>query len=151
MIFPCLHNDANGDYRGADRKVHRGAGFQNYTVLSLWDTYRAEHPLLAVIQPQRIDDFVNTMLAIADEQGKLPVWHLMGNETNTMIGYSAVPVIADAYLKGFRGFDAERAFAAMKGSAMRDDEGLDHVKQTRLHPRGQPVRIGRQGDGVRHR
>lgn len=129
MFFPCLHNDANGDYRGADRKVHRGAPFAYYSVLSLWDTYRAEHPLLAVVQPQRVDDFVNTMLAIHDEQGKLPVWHLMGCETNTMIGYSAVPVIADAYLKGFRGFDAERAMAAMKSSALADAEGLDHIKE----------------------
>lgn len=128
MIAPALFNDVNGEYRGADGEVRRG-DFTNYTILSLWDTYRAEHPLLTLTQPQRVDDFVNTMLAIADEQGALPVWHLMGNETNTMVGYHAVPVIADAYLKGFRGFDAQRALAAMKNSAMQDRAGLAQLKR----------------------
>ncbi len=128
MIAPGLFNDANGDYRGTDKEVYEHAGFDNYTVFSLWDTYRAAHPLFTLTQPDRVNDFVNSLLAAYDQQGKLPVWHLWGNETNTMVGYHAVPVIADAYLKGFRGFDAERAFEAMKTSALLDERGLDMVK-----------------------
>ncbi|MEZ5106198.1 MAG: GH92 family glycosyl hydrolase [Draconibacterium sp.] len=129
MIAPSLFNDVNGDYRGADRKVHQSPGLETYTTLSLWDTYRAAHPLYTLVQPNRVNDFVNTMLDIYDQQGKLPVWHLHGNETNTMVGYHAVPVIADAYLKGFRGFDAEKAFEAMKSFSMRDERGLDFIKK----------------------
>ena len=128
MIAPSLFNDFNGDYRGADKQVHQNPGYQTYTTFSLWDTYRAAHPLYTLVQPNRINDFVNTMLAIYDQQGKLPVWHLHANETNCMVGYHAIPVIADAYLKGFRGFDAEKAFEAMKGSAMNDFRGVDFVK-----------------------
>lgn len=128
MIAPGLFNDANGDYRGTDKEIYEHAGFDNYTVFSLWDTYRAAHPLFTLTQPERVNDFVNSLLAAYDQQGKLPVWHLWGNETNTMVGYHAVPVIADAYLKGFRGFDAERAFEAMKTSALLDERGLDMVK-----------------------
>jgi predicted alpha-1,2-mannosidase len=80
------------------------------------------------VQQERVNDFINSMLAIYQQQGKLPIWHLHGNETNTMVGYSAVPVIADAYLKGFRGFDAELAFEAMKTSALLDERGGDFVK-----------------------
>ena len=128
MIAPGLFNDANGDYRGTDKEVYQHPGFDNYTVFSLWDTYRAAHPLFTLTQPERVNDFVNSLLAAYDQQGKLPVWHLHGNETNTMVGYHSVPVIADAYLKGFRGFDAERAFEAMKTSALLDERGLDMVK-----------------------
>ena len=128
MIAPSLFNDANGDYRGADKQNHQNPGYQTYTTFSLWDTYRAAHPLFTLVQPNRINDFVNTILAIYDQQGKLPVWHLHANETNCMVGYHAIPVIADAYLKGFRGFDAEKAFEAMKSSAMSDFRGVDFVK-----------------------
>lgn len=134
MIAPSLFNDANGDYRGADHEVHQNPGHETYTTFSLWDTYRAAHPLFTLVQPERVNDFVNTMLDIYDQQGKLPVWHLHGNETNTMVGYHAIPVIADAYLKGFTGFDAERAFAAMKSFAMRDERGLDFVKSQGFIP-----------------
>ncbi|NCB08704.1 MAG: glycoside hydrolase family 92 protein, partial [Bacteroidia bacterium] len=128
MIAPSLFNDFNGDYRGADKQVHQNPGYQTYTTFSLWDTYRAAHPLFTLVQPNRVNDFVNTMLAIYDQQGKLPVWHLHANETNCMVGYHAIPVIADAYMKGFRGFDAEKAFEAMKASAMTDFRGVDYVK-----------------------
>ena len=128
MIAPSLFNDVNGDYRGADKQIHQNPGYQTYTTFSLWDTYRAAHPLFTLVQPNRINDFVNTMLAIYDQQGKLPVWHLHANETNCMVGYHAIPVIADAYLKGFRGFDAEKAFEALKASAMNDFRGVDFVK-----------------------
>jgi predicted alpha-1,2-mannosidase len=134
MIAPSLFNDANGDYRGADHEVHQNRGYETYTTLSLWDTYRAAHPLFTLVQTERVNDFVNTMLDIYDQQGKLPVWHLHGNETNTMVGYHAIPVIADAYLKGFIGFDAERAFEAMKTSALRDERGLDFVKSQGFIP-----------------
>ena len=134
MIAPSLFNDVNGDYRGADREVHQNPGFETYTTFSLWDTYRAAHPLFTLVQPERVNDFVNSMLAIYQEQGKLPVWHLMGNETNTMVGYHAVPVIVDAYLKGFDGFDAELAFEAVKAFAMRDERGLDFIKDIEYIP-----------------
>lgn len=128
MIAPSLFNDANGDYRGADRKIHKDPGHDTYTIFSLWDTYRAAHPLFTITQPERTTDFIKSMMAIYEEQGKLPIWHLAGNETNTMVGYHSVPVIADAYLKGIRGFDAEKAFDMMKASALLDEEGQDHVK-----------------------
>lgn len=129
MIAPALFNDHNGDYRGADMNVHRSATFDNYTIFSLWDTYRAAHPLFTLTQPERVGHFIQTMLAIRDQQGKLPVWHLMGNETDTMVGYHAVPVVVDAYFKGLLAADPERAYEAIKNSAMRDDRGLDSVKK----------------------
>jgi predicted alpha-1,2-mannosidase len=134
MIAPSLFNDVNGDYRGADREIHQNPGHETYTTLSLWDTYRAAHPLFTLVQQERVNDFINTMLNIYEQQGKLPIWHLHGNETNTMVGYSAVPVIADAYFKGFRGFDAELAFEAMKTSALLDERGLDYVKSRGFIP-----------------
>jgi predicted alpha-1,2-mannosidase len=98
-------------------------------VFSLWDTYRAEQPLLTLIQPERVNDMVNTMLNIFKQQRKLPIWHLMGNETDCMPGYSAIPVIADAYFKGFKGFDVNLAFEAMKASSTRDDYGMKLLKE----------------------
>ena len=129
MIAPALFNDHNGDYRGADGKVHRNPGFDNHTIFSLWDTYRAAHPLFTLTQPERVGQFIQTMLAIRDQQGKLPVWHLMGNETDTMVGYHAVPVVVDAYFKGLLNADPERAYEAIKNSAMRDERGLDSIKE----------------------
>lgn len=128
---PILFNDVDGSYRGMDRKNHPGAGFQNYTIFSLWDTYRAEHPLLTLLQPRRVDDMVQSMLAEYRESGlhSTPVWPLWGNETWCMIGYHSVPVIVDAYFKGFRGFDAEAAYQAMRDTAMQDRNGLKDYKQ----------------------
>ncbi len=128
MIAPSLFNDTDGTYRGTDKKVYQDPGFENYSVFSLWDTYRAAHPLFTLFQPNRVNDFINSLLVAYEQQGKLPIWHLKGNETNTMVGYHSVPVIADAYFKGFRGFDAEKAFEAMKTSALLDEEGQDFVK-----------------------
>ena len=122
MIAPNLFSDVNGQYRGTDKKVYDDPGFTNYTLFSLWDTYRAAHPLYTIMQPEKMSDMINSMLAIFDHQGKLPVWHLRGNETNTMPGYSAIPVVVDACLKGFEGIDIERAYNAMKVSAMGDFE-----------------------------
>ena len=99
FIAPSVFNDVNGDYYGTDKEVHRAASFTNLTTFSLWDTYRCENSLLTILQPERVSDIINSMLAIYQQQGKLPVWHLMGNETNTMPGNSATQVIADAYLE----------------------------------------------------
>jgi predicted alpha-1,2-mannosidase len=129
MIAPSIFNDRNGDYLGTDKKVYRNAKFTNLTTFSLWDTYRAAHPLFTIFQSARVSDMINSMLAIFRQQGKLPVWHLMGNETNTMPGYSAVQVIADAYLKGFRGFDTTLAWDAVKTTAMQDERAIYYVKK----------------------
>lgn len=124
MIAPSVFDDVNGDYYGADHKYHKGKGFKNYTTFSLWDTYRAAHPLMTIIHPEKVDDIINTFLNIYKEQGKLPVWHLMGNETNCMVGNPGVQVVADAILKGFKGFDSDLAYEAMRNSMMDSIRGL---------------------------
>jgi len=120
MMAPSVFSDADGRYRGPDDQVHRAEGFTFHSTFSLWDTFRAEHPLLMLTQPEaRNRDFVRSLIASADQSpfGILPVWQFAGRETWTMIGYHAVPVIADAYLKGLRGFDADAALGAMVRSA----------------------------------
>jgi predicted alpha-1,2-mannosidase len=129
MIGPALFNDHDRTYRGTDKKVYKNPGFDNYTVFSLWDTYRSAAPLSTLLHTDRVSSFVNSMLAIYQQQGKLPVWPLMGNETNCMVGYHAVPLIADAYLKGFKGFDPNAALEAMKVTSTRDEFGLKYVKE----------------------
>jgi predicted alpha-1,2-mannosidase len=116
---PTVYNDADGSYIGVDRKVHEHPGFNYYSTFSLWDTFRAEHPLMTLVQPGRVNDFVQSMLAFyqQSEPHALPMWPLACCETWCMIGYHSVPVIADAYAKSFRGFDAELAFEAMKKTA----------------------------------
>jgi predicted alpha-1,2-mannosidase len=117
---PSLFMDRDGRYRGPDNAVHRAEGFTNYSTFSLWDTYRALHPLLTILQsPQRTDDIVNSLLAAqrASPYGMLPVWAFQGQETWCMIGYHAVAVIADAWMKGIRGYDAPAALAAMVATA----------------------------------
>ncbi len=126
---PILFNDHNGDYRGTDKKEYKNPGFNNYTVFSLWDTYRACQPLYTLIQPDRVPDMVQSFLAIYQQQGKLPIWPLMGSETDCMVGYPAIPIIADAYFKGFKGIDPELALQAMKASTMRDDYGVNYLKE----------------------
>jgi predicted alpha-1,2-mannosidase len=128
MVAPSLFCDVNRDYRGADGKVHTGASFVNYTTFSLWDTYRAAHPLMTIIHPEKVNDMINTMLHIYLQQGKLPVWHLMACETDCMIGNPAVSVVADAWLKGFDGFDKKLAYEAMKTSSLLDERGLNYLK-----------------------
>ncbi len=117
MLVPNLYTDVDGSYRGRDFKIHKAEGFDNYTVFSLWDTYRAEHPLLTIIDQKRTNDFINTFLVQYEYGGLLPVWELSANETYCMIGYHSVPVIADAYVKGIRGYDIQKALTAMKHSA----------------------------------
>ncbi|WDF68202.1 GH92 family glycosyl hydrolase [Sphingobacterium oryzagri] len=129
MFAPSTFNDVNGDYMGSDFKPHKLTSGANYTTFSLWDTYRAAHPLMSIIHRDRLPDMVNTMLRIYQEQGKLPVWHLVGNETDCMVGNPGIIVVADAYLKGIDGFDKDLAYEAMKVSAMKDDRGLDSYKK----------------------
>ncbi|MDC8002113.1 GH92 family glycosyl hydrolase [Aequorivita todarodis] len=129
MIAPNLYQDVDGRYRGMDLEIHQSHDFENYTVFSLWDTYRAAHPLYTIIEKERTNDFINSLLAKYDEGGILPIWPLAANYTGCMIGYHAVPVIADAYLKGIRGYDAEKAFTAMKHSATQDKLGLKSYKE----------------------
>ena len=117
FICPNQFCDVNGDFRGMDDKVYTGNTFTNYTTLSLWDTYRQLQPMFTILAPDIVNDLVNTMLSICDQNGKLPIWPLQGGETNCMPGYSSVPVIADAYLKGFRGFDAGKALRQMVQTA----------------------------------
>lgn len=121
-IAPNLFSDVDGTYRGIDRELHQAEGWENYTVFSLWDTFRAAHPLFTLTQQDRIKGLINAMLVHYDESGLLPVWTLDGCETNCMIGYHAIPVIVDAAIKGFE-FDYEKAFEAMKASAMNDGSG----------------------------
>ena len=116
MIAPSLYNDVDGSYRGSDDKIYEKADFENYTTFSLWDTYRAEMPLLSIIEPERIDDMTEAMLKIYEQQGFLPVWHLMSNETFCMPGEAGVIAVGDAIVKGFSGFDREYALEAMKNS-----------------------------------
>lgn len=120
LLGPTLFMDSDGRYRGPDNAVHQADGWTNYSTFSLWDTYRALHPLTTLVQPpQRTNDFVNSLLASRRESpyGVLPVWPFHGLETWCMIGYHAAPVIADAYMKGIRGYDAEEALQAMVASA----------------------------------
>ena len=135
MIAPTLYCDVNGEYRGMNDMIYTDPKKANYTTLSLWDTYRALHPLMTIIQPEMVDDVVNSMLSIYRQQDKLPIWPLMSGETNCMPGYSSVPVIADAYLKGFTGFDAEEALQAMKATATYEKQkGIPYVLEKEYIP-----------------
>ena len=129
MLTPNVYMDVDGRYRGRDFKIHKAEGFTYYSVFSLWDTFRALHPLLTIIDKARTRDFIRTFLRQYAEGGRLPVWELAANETDTMIGYHAVPVIADAIAKGVEGFDRELAFKAMKHSAEEDRFGLRAYKR----------------------
>ncbi|MBN2071307.1 MAG: GH92 family glycosyl hydrolase [Candidatus Krumholzibacteriota bacterium] len=128
LLAPNLYSDVDGRYRGRDLKIHSTDDFEYYTVFSLWDTYRAAHPLFTIIEPERTVDFMKTFLRQYKEGGALPVWELGANETGCMIGYHAVPVIADAYIKGIDDFDSELALEAMISSASQDHLGLESYK-----------------------
>ena len=153
MIAPNIYQDVDGKYLGLDKKIHNinsvssprvskglnankqkalpngRATDTNYTIFSLWDTFRAVHPLYTIIDEKRTVDFINTFIRHYEQGGKLPVWELSANEENTMIGYHAVSVIADAMAKGIEGFDYEKAFEAAKHSAELDIEGLDFYRK----------------------
>ncbi len=130
MIHPSLYNDVDGRYRGRDNKIHNTDGkFDYYTVFSLWDTYRALHPLLTILDKKRTNDFINTFIKQYEQGGRLPIWELSSNETNCMIGYHVVSVIWDAYNKGIRDYDVEKAYEAMTSIATHytdyEGEGLE--------------------------
>jgi predicted alpha-1,2-mannosidase len=134
MMHPNIFQDVDGKYFGMDHKIHVAKNFVNYTVFSLWDTFRAFHPLMTIIEPKLDLDFVRTLLEKYREGGLLPVWELAGNETYTMIGYPSIPVIFDAYMKGLRGFNLDTALAAMKHSAEMDWQGLKYYKERGFIP-----------------
>lgn len=123
-VAPNIYTDVNGEYRGTDLNVHKADGFTNYSVFSLWDTHRALHPLMSIINQKRTTDWINTFLAQYKQGGMLPVWELSGNETFCMIGYHSVPVIVDAYQKGIKGFDTKLALEAMTSYAESNRYGL---------------------------
>ncbi len=128
FLAPNVFSDVNGEYRGMDKQTHITSG-THYTVFSLWDTFRATHPLFTLLNRQRNVNMINTMLAMYQQQGLLPVWELAGNETGTMIGYHAIPVIADAMVKKLPGFDYDLALEAMQASAMANHLGLAYYRE----------------------
>lgn len=128
-IAPNCYQDVDGQYRGRDLNVHTAKDFDYYTVFSLWDTFRATHPLFTLIEQKRTVDFIQTFLAQYAQGGRLPVWELGANETDCMIGYHSIPVIVDAYMKGIRGFDRRLALKAMRASAERDADGIKEYRE----------------------
>ncbi|WP_308992390.1 GH92 family glycosyl hydrolase [Mariniflexile litorale] len=128
-LAPTTFSDVNGEFRLENDKIATNNNYTTYSTLSLWDTFRAEHPLLTLINPEKVGDMISSMLAYFDERNKLPVWNLYANETNTMTGYHSIPVIVEAYMKGIRNFDTEKAFQAIKTTMMQNERGLDHYKK----------------------
>jgi len=129
QVAPVTYSDKNGQFRREDDQIVTAKDYTAYSTLSLWDTFRAENPLLTLLAPKQTSDIVNSMLAYYDTKKALPVWTLYANETNTMTGYHSIPVIVDAYQKGIKGFDAEKAYQAMKATMMQDDRGLNFYKK----------------------
>jgi len=128
-LSPVIYYDVDGRYRGLDNSIHKVDGSENYTIYSLWDTYRALHPWFTIVQPERTSDMISSMISHLQQNvhGILPIWSFHANETWCMIGYHAVSVIADAYLKGLRNYDTDLAFEAVKASATYGlYDGLDH-------------------------
>lgn len=133
FLQPVLFSDASGAYRAADGRCYTDTR-DHYTVFSLWDTYRAAHPLYTILQPERVPDFVNSMVRTYETSGMLPVWHLYGSDTYEMIGVQSVPVVADAILKDFPGIDYEKAYEAMRASMLSDYKGLNYVRDNEFIP-----------------
>ncbi|WP_218598521.1 GH92 family glycosyl hydrolase [Polaribacter sp. NJDZ03] len=129
QLAPVTFSDKNGQFRLENDSIVTAENYTAYSTLSLWDTFRAEHPLLTLIAPDKASDMINSMLAYYEPKKILPVWTLYGNETNTMTGYHSIPVIVDAYRKGIRGFDEEKAYEAMKITMLQDERGLNHYKK----------------------
>ncbi|GAB7086591.1 GH92 family glycosyl hydrolase [Marinifilum fragile] len=124
LLTPNVSQDVDGMYRGMDGKVHKAVGFTNYTVFSLWDTFRALHPLLTIIEPDRSGEFAQCLVQKSKEFGEYPMWELASNDTRCMIGYHAVSLIADAHVKGITNFSLEDAYTEMERTAMLDKRGL---------------------------
>ncbi len=121
MLAPTIFSDVDGRYFGPDKKIHQAGGWVNYSTFSLWDTFRASHPLFTYIATDKVGDMINSFLAFFEQNGRLPVWNLYGGETDMMIGYHSVPVIVDAYFKGIGNFDAEKALEACVATANIDE------------------------------
>lgn len=137
MLAPTLFDDVDGQYRGMDGKAHQlPSGQHNYTTFSLWDTYRAEHPLFTLIHPERVPDMVNSLIRMAVESpAGMPVWPLGGTETGCMTGYHSATVIAEACAKGFTGIDYKAAYEAMKKRALTDNyRGLQWYRELGFIP-----------------
>ncbi len=129
MITPTIYGDVDGRYWGPDKKIHKSTGWTNYSTFSLWDTYRAQHPLLTILSPKRDADMVKSLLAFYDQWGRLPVWIMWGGETDMMIGYHSVPVIVDAVLKGVADIDSRQALSACVATSNIDDyRGIGYYK-----------------------
>lgn len=128
MLAPTIYSDVDGTYYGPDKKIHQAEGWTNYSTFSLWDTYRASHPLFTYTEPERVNDMVKSFIAFYEQNGRLPVWNFYASETDMMIGYHAVPVIVDAYLKGIGDFDAKKALEACVATA-----NLDHYRGIGLY------------------
>ena len=127
MIAPTTYCDVNGEFRGHDNRIWK-SDRTNYSTFSCWDTYRALHPWFTIIQSDRVGDMVHSMLSICDQQGKLPIWPLLGGETNQMPGYGAVPIVSDAVVKGIRGIDARRALeCAVQSATLRRQDGIGYL------------------------
>lgn len=129
QVAPVLYSDVNGEFRLQNDSIAKTTNYKAYSTLSLWDVFRAETPLLSIIDSQTLNDMIQSMLAYYDEHGRLPVWVLYGNETGTMPGYHSISVIVDAYLKGIKNYDVEKAFEAMKKTMMGNERGLSHYKK----------------------
>ncbi|HEY3371231.1 MAG TPA: GH92 family glycosyl hydrolase [Prolixibacteraceae bacterium] len=134
MVAPALFSDSNGEFKGVKGDVQKATGYNRYTVFSLWDTYRALHPLFTLTQQPRVNDMVKTMLDHYRQTGLLPVWELEGNETFCMVGNHSIPVIAEAILKGIGDFDQQLAFEAMKVTSMHDRDGMGLYDQKGYMP-----------------
>ncbi|MGZ8544318.1 MAG: GH92 family glycosyl hydrolase [Flavisolibacter sp.] len=124
FLSPNIYQDVDGRYRGTDQQIHKAEDFVNHSVFSLWDTYRAFHPLMTIINQERTRNWIKTFLKQYEQGGMLPVWELSANETFCMIGYHSVPVITDAWMKGIRGYDGKKALAAMRSYAESHRFGL---------------------------
>ena len=133
FLAPNTFSDVNGNYRGMDKKIYTTTGI-HYSVYSLWDTFRATHPLFTILNQQRDVNMINSMLMIYEQEGLLPVWELAANETGTMIGYHSIPVISDAIIKKLSGFDYSLALEAMQASAQENHLGLQYYKQMGFVP-----------------
>lgn len=130
MLTPTIYSDVDGSYFGPDREIHKTDGGINYSTFSLWDTYRASHPLFTMLAPNRVNDMVKSFISFYEQHGRLPVWNFYGSETDMMIGNHAIPVIVDAYLKGIGNFDAEKALAAcVESSNTEEYRGIGLYKQ----------------------
>ncbi len=126
MFFPAVNSDVDGSYRGADGEIHKNADSENYTLFSLWDTYRAAMPLMSIVNPDRNADMINSMIAISEQQGRLPVWFFWSNETNCMVGNPGIIPVADAVVKGVKGVDRERAMKAILATADNPGRGNNY-------------------------